>query len=119
MKVILKKDVSGLGRTNDVLEVKPGYYRNCLLPKGFATHASKKLMEIAAKKREEMIVEKEKLLENAKDILEKLGDQEFVIKAKSSEKGKLYASLTEKDVINAVLEGSKINLEPEFIKMNH
>jgi len=53
MRVILKDNVAGLGQKDDVKEVKPGYWRNFLLPQGLAVEATAQLIELVQKRREE------------------------------------------------------------------
>lgn len=119
MEVVLNKDVSGLGYRGDVVAVKNGYFRNFLLPKGFAVLATAKMKEFADARKEKMLLEKEKLLENAKEALGKLEGLKIVLSVKASKKGKLYAAITENDVIDAVLKEKNVRLESNFIKMDH
>lgn len=119
MKIILNKDVKKLGYRGDVVDVKDGYFGNFLLPRGLAVAATAKLMKLVEKRREKIVVEKDKLLDNAKDVLAKLKGLTVVLKHKATDKGKLYAAITEHEVVEAVEKEVSVRLEKEFIKMDH
>ena len=95
VKLILREDVQGLGHAGDVVDVKPGYARNFLVPEGKAVLASAaKLREVEHLKRQ--IAEKvaKELADHRalKDRIEKLG--EIAVPAKAGEEGKLFGSVT-------------------------
>lgn len=119
MQVVLNKDVSKLGYKGDTVNVKPGYIRNYLLPKGLADLATFSRVKVAASRKERMVMKKQQLLDNAKDVLAKLKDLKIIIKSKVSAKGKLFAAITEKDVIAAIEEKKNVKLEKEYLKMEH
>ncbi len=119
MKALLNKDVSGLGRKGDVVNVKGGYFRNYLLPRGIANFATKADLAWAQEREETRLAEKEKLLEKADEVMEALADVVVKIARKGSKKGSYYAAITEKDVVNALLADHKINLDEDFVKMSH
>jgi len=99
MQVLLSADVKKLGYRGDVVNVKNGYFRNFLCPKGLAQAATAKLIALAETRNKDRVVQKERILENVKEVLKKLKGLSVVIKAKVSDKGKLYGSLTEADVV--------------------
>jgi large subunit ribosomal protein L9 len=122
MKVILRKDVKGLGKTDDLVEVSDGYARNYLLPKGLAVEANAANISLmnAKKKSEEMKNERE--LEKARKLAERIREVELVISARAGENGKLFGAITGKDIaeklkskFNIDVDKKKINL-PEAIK---
>lgn len=119
MQVLLNADVKKLGYRGDIIKVKNGYFRNFLYPKGLAVAADKKTVALAEERNKERTMQKEKVLENAKDVLKKLKGLSVTIKSKVSEKGKLYGSITESEVVEAVKAASKVELEKSFIKMDH
>ena len=118
MQVVLNKDVEKLGYRGDVVNVKPGYYRNFLMPQDLAVVATPAVLKISESRKEKMVIEKQQLIDNAKDALKKMKGMKVTIKAKTSDKGKLYAKITEAEVINAIEELYKIKLEKEFVKMD-
>lgn len=122
MKVILKEDVKGLGKKEDMVEVSGGYARNYLLPKGLAVEASSDNINVMKTKKAAEKSKKERELANAKALANKLEGKTIVIKAKAGENGKLFGSITSKDIadklkeeLKAKIDKKKINL-PEPIK---
>lgn len=98
MKLILKKDVGNLGTSGQVVDVRPGYARNYLLPQGLAYEASQENIE--------RLEEEQRLAEEQakRDYLEarrrasQIEDKTLVFKAKAGEGGKLFGSVTNADV---------------------
>lgn len=102
MKVILKADVKALGKKGQVFEVSDGYARNFLFPKGLAVEAtSGNLSDLASKKaNEEKKKEKEK--QDAQALAEKLKALSVEIITKSGEGGRLFGSVTNKEIAEAL-----------------
>lgn len=121
MKVILKKDVKGSGKTGDIINVSDGYARNFLIPKGIAVEANTtNLNEISQKKASQNFrIEEEK---KAALALKKTVDEQTVkLTAKGGESGKLFGSITTKDIAdglksqyNVSVEKKKINLKTDI-----
>ena len=102
MKVILLKDVEGLGIEGDVKEVTLGYSRNFLVPKGLAEEATEeKVKEIEAKKAKEAKTA-EADLEKTEKLIQKLEGQTVEITAKASEEGTLYAAVSVAKIAEAL-----------------
>ncbi|MFA7685974.1 MAG: 50S ribosomal protein L9 [Candidatus Gracilibacteria bacterium] len=119
MQVLLQKDVKKLGYRGDIVKVKDGYYRNFLFPEKLAVAATEALKKVAASRKAKVLMEKERLLENAKEVLAKLHGLKLSFKEKVSEKGKLFGALTENDIIKAIVEKLNIRLEKEHVLMEH
>lgn len=119
MQVVLNNKVEKLGYRGDVVNVKRGYFRNYLFPNGLADYASKVRLKVAESRKGKLVMEKEQIMGNAKDVLSKLKGLSVTISAKVSDSGKLYGSITEEQVIAAVLEACSVKLEKEFLKMDH
>jgi large subunit ribosomal protein L9 len=119
MQIVLSKDVPKLGYRGDVVTVKRGYFNNFLMPNGLAEVLTKSLAKLIESRQEKILVEKEKLMDNAKEVLEKLKGLKITLKRKTTKAGKLYAAITEKDVIAAVEEAANVRLEKDYIKMEH
>src|SRR5210317_213004 len=104
MEVILIKDVDKLGYKHDLVSVKPGFGRNFLIPQGFALIANdinrKKLEDLKAK---EAAVEAARLSEYV-EMAEKLKDVTLRIGAKSGTSGKIFGSITNIQIGNALKE---------------
>ena len=116
MKVILKEDVQNLGQQGDVVEVKPGYARNYLMPQKLAilfTKQQKKIIE------EAQIVEKRKL-EREKDqlesVLKQVEDLNLSLKMQSEEDNKLFGSVTKLDIVK-LLEENGITIDKKYIDL--
>ena len=117
MKVILKEDVQNLGQQGDVVEVKPGYARNYLMPQKLAilfTKQQKKSIE------EAQIVEKRKL-EREKDqlesVLKQVEDLNLSLKMQSEEDNKLFGSVTKLDIVK-LLEENGITIDKKYIDLS-
>jgi len=119
MKVILNKDVPKLGYKADIVSVKEGYYRNYLQPRKLAEIATSGLVKMTETRKQKMVVKKQQLLDNAKDLIKKLKGLKIVLKGKVSEKGKLYGAITENEVIDAIEKATNIRFEKEHVKMAH
>ncbi len=103
VKLVLKKDVESLGRAGSLVEVKAGYARNYLLPRGLAQPATAGLIKMAEqrklKEREVQTQLRQKALDNAK-VLESIG--RYVITKQAGESGQLFGSVTAQDIADVV-----------------
>jgi len=102
MDIILKKNVDGLGEVNDLVTVKSGYGRNYLIPSGnaiLATVSAKKIREENLRQRSHKV---EKVREEAKAAAEKLAAITVKIGAKVGENGKIFGSVTNLQVADAI-----------------
>ena len=116
MKVILTKDIEGLGNEGDIIIVKPGYARNFLLPKGLAINfSSNQLTKIENQlKQQEHKIEREK--ESLSDILNQISGLEVSIKAKSEDNERLFGSVTKADIEQLLLEHN-IQIDKKYIDL--
>jgi len=119
MQVLLLKDVKKLGYRGDIVRVKEGFFRNYLLPRKLAEVATEAIKKVAESRKAKVLMEKQRLLDNAKDVLARLKGLKLSFKKKVSGKGKLYGAITENEIIEAVLEKVNIKLEKEYILMEH
>ncbi|MGE5496289.1 MAG: 50S ribosomal protein L9 [Burkholderiales bacterium] len=122
MKVILIQDVKGTGKAGDIATVSDGYARNFLLPKGLAKEATEQNLNIA--KQQKKALEKRRMLEllSAEEAAKKLNGLKVVVKAKCGENGRLFGSVTVKEIADAILAQHGIEIDkkkivlPEHIK---
>ena len=116
MKVILTKDIEGLGNEGDIIIVKPGFARNFLLPKGLAVNfSSNQLTKIENElKQQERKIEREK--EGLSEILNQLSSLEVSIKAKSEDNEKLFGSVTKADIEQLLLQNN-IKIDKKYIDL--
>ncbi|AAP12325.1 TPA: 50S ribosomal protein L9 [Bacillus thuringiensis] len=118
MKVIFLKDVKGKGKKGEVKNVPDGYANNFLLKQGLAaeaTNSSMKTLE-AQKRKEEKDAAAE--LENAKELKETLEKLTVELKAKSGEGGRLFGSITSKQIVDAMQKSHKIKLDKRKFEMD-
>ena len=108
MEIILLQDVNGLGEAGDVVNVKPGYARNKLVPEGLALRASKRNLAVAEERKQ--IVKLRKVRETAADevMVERLSKIEITIEAQVGEEDKMFGSVTTLDIHKALEEKSII-----------
>ncbi len=109
MEVLFLQNVSGVARKGEIKNVKEGYFKNFLAPKKVAVLASGAVKKQAEKMRQSEVIQKERLVEEAKDVVKKIDGQVIVINAKANGE-KLYGSITEKEVADALEESTKVRL---------
>lgn len=121
MKVILQKDVKGIGKAGDVVNVSDGYGRNYLLPRGLAIDATESNINVLNEKKKAEEKKRQKEVEAAQEMAKKLSQESIVLKVKTGENGKLFGSITSKDIQDELnkkgydIDKKKINL-PDSIK---
>ncbi len=120
MKVILREDVKKVGKAGEVVEVSEGYGRNFLLPKGLAAEATAQNLNLAQQKAGAVAHKKAQEADEAKLLAAQLAKVEVAISVRVGEGGKLFGSVTGKDVAEALkkahgieLDKRKITLSPE------
>ncbi|MGI6668056.1 MAG: 50S ribosomal protein L9 [Acetivibrionales bacterium] len=115
MKVILKHDVKGLGKKDDMVDVSSGYARNFLFPRGLAEEASAGNINMVKRKKEAEKIKSDRELAAARELASKLNDTVVVIRTKSGEKGKLFGSITNKDISDILKKDFKIDVDRKKI----
>ncbi len=117
MKVILTKDVKSQGKKGDLINVSDGYANNFLLPKGLAMPATKQAInELEGKKGAEQY-HKNMEEQKARNIADRLQEIKVLIKAKSGKEGKLFGSVTSKDVAEALKAQYNISVDKRKIDL--
>ena len=119
MKVILKQDVSGVGRRYEIKNVADGYANNFLIPKKLAEYASPeavKKAEVLKSLNEAEVEIREKLTEKQ---LEMLKGVKITIVKKCSEKGHLFEKIQPEEISAVLMEQAKIKIDSEFIKIEN
>lgn len=116
MKVILQKDVKGIGKVGDIVNVSDGYGRNYLIPRGLAIDATESNINILNEKKKALEKKRQKEVEAAQEIAKKLSQETIKLKVKTGENGKLFGSITSKDIQDELnkrgydIDKKKINL---------
>ena len=104
MQVILLERITKLGQMGDVVDVKPGYARNFLLPQGKALSASDANIASFEARKAQLETRNLETKREAEALSEKLGGQQFIVIRSASEAGALYGSVTPRDVADAATE---------------
>jgi large subunit ribosomal protein L9 len=119
MKLILTADVDQLGSPGDTVEVKDGYGRNYLLPRGLAivaTRGAERQAEEIRRARETKTVRGREHANELKQAIEGLGPVELPVKA-AADTGKLFGSVTPADVVTAVKKAGGPNLDKRTVRL--
>lgn len=116
MKIILKQDVENLGLEFDTVDVKPGYARNFLIPKGYALLATPKNKADLQATLEARREEEEKLISAAKEKVEKLKNVQINITAKVGTGDKLFGSINNHDLADK-LSLAGLDIDKKYIKI--
>lgn len=104
MKIILKQSIDNLGKEGEILDVRPGYARNYLIPKGWAKQATK-LNIISTQKEIEVKLQKEaKNRQNLEALGKQLDKLSLKFELKAGEEGKLFGSVTSQMIVDAISE---------------
>lgn len=111
MIVILLKDVKGSGKTGDVIKVSDGYARNMLIPKGLAKEATEGNVRSLEKQKALVAEKKAEEKEAAQKLADKLKDLTVSIVTKGGEGGRLFGSITSKDISEALNQQHKISID--------
>ena len=104
MKLILTQEVTGLGGAGDVVEVKDGYGRNYLIPRGFGirwTRGGEKTIDSIKKSRDARSVRDS---DHAAEVKAKLEGSTFNVKVRAGEGGRLFGAVTAADIAEAITE---------------
>ncbi len=117
MKIILSKDVDKIGKEGELVEVKDGYARNYLIPKGMAVEATKGKLKALKVEKEKEDKKNEKLKEDAERHVDKLNGQNVVVGVKVGEGGKLYGSVTNKDIAEAIEDSTGVQVDRRKIEI--
>ena len=117
MKVILKQTIKKVGEIGDIVEVSNGFARNFLIPQGKAISYSMGNYKQVEYLKKRGLAKKEKELNEAKNLAEKLDNISLEIKVKAGKEGKLFGSITSKDIVDAVLSEYKIELDRKKIDL--
>ena len=114
MELILKQDVANLGFKDDIVTVKNGYGRNYLIPNGYAVLATDSAKKVLAENLKQRAYKEQNIVKEANKTAEALKSLELKITAKTGEGDKLFGSVSNSDIVEALAaEGHE--LEKKFI----
>jgi large subunit ribosomal protein L9 len=117
MEIILKTDIKGLGYKNDMVDVKPGYGRNYLIPQGYAVLATGSNKKILAENIKQAAHKAEKIKTEVENIAAKLSEMTLEIKAKIGDSGKIFGKVTTLQISDA-LAANGIDIDRKKISIN-
>ncbi|AMJ42190.1 50S ribosomal protein L9 [Anaerotignum propionicum] len=117
MKVILLQDVKSVGKKGELVNASEGYAKNFLFPKKLAVEATKSNLNDFELKQKSEEKRKQEELESAQKIAENLKDQVVTIKVKTGGNGKLFGSVTNKEVADAIVEQTKQDIDKKKVSI--
>jgi large subunit ribosomal protein L9 len=117
MKVILKENREHLGFKDEVIDVKNGFARNYLIPKGIASLATPSAIKMLEENLRQSAVKNKKIQDEAQKTADALSDMVVKVKVKAGEKGKIFGSVTTAQLADAI-EKSGHKIDKKYIKIN-
>jgi large subunit ribosomal protein L9 len=116
MQLVLTEDVAHLGRQGDLVEVKPGYARNYLLPRGLATIPSEHNLRLLERYKQRVIQAREARIADLKVLAEQIQRTNITIESNANEEGHLYGSVGPAEIA-AALRSKNLMVDPEMVRM--
>ena len=118
MKVILLKDLKGTGKKGEVVNVSDGYARNFLFPKGVAKEATDGNIKVLKEQKTAQKIKEDNELEESKELAKKMGELTIMLFSKAGEGGRLFGSVTSKDIAEALNKKHGIKIDKRKILMD-
>jgi large subunit ribosomal protein L9 len=119
MKVILLKDVKGMGKAGDVVNASDGHARNYLFPRGLAKEATEGGMKVLEKQKAAEERKKQEELAEAKALADKISKLTVNLKGKAGDGGRLFGSITSKDIAEALEKQHKIKIDKRKMHLDN
>lgn len=117
MEVILKENVKSLGKTGDKVKVSDGYARNYLFPRNLAVEATAGQVRALKNTKDAERQKQLRLLAEARETAARLSKTTVTVKARVGEGGKLYGSITNKDIAEAIAQESGISVDKRKVEI--
>ena len=117
MKVILKADIKGVGKKDEVINASDGYARNFLFPKGLAVEANNENMSKLKAKQDSAKFQKQREKEEALRIAEKLSKISLKIKVNAGENGKIFGGVSSKEIAQELEKEYKVIVDKKKIDL--
>ena len=115
MKVILTGDIKGVGKKDEIINANDGYARNFLLPRKLAVEANAQNMSLLQGRKDSANFKKEQEKESALKVQESLSKIILKIKVKAGENGKIFGSITSKEIATELKNQYKIDIDKKKI----
>lgn len=119
MKVILLQDIKNIGKYGQVKDVKDGYARNLLIPKGMAKEATESNLQDLKRQKEILATKEAEEFKSAQELEKKIGLLKINVKTKGGEGGRLFGSITSKDIAENLMEQHKIEIDKRKIVLDN
>jgi large subunit ribosomal protein L9 len=116
MQLVLTEDVQHLGKQGELVEVKPGYGRNYLLPRGLATVPSEHNMRLLERYKQRVHQAREARIADLKVLAAQIASTPITIEANANEEGHLYGSVGAPEISRA-LKVKNLDVEPEMVRL--
>ena len=117
MKVILKADIKGVGKKDEIINASDGYARNFLFPKNLAVEANSENMAKLKAKKDSQQFQKNQQKEEAEEIADKLSKIILKIKVKSGENGKIFGGVSAKEIAQELENSYQIKVDKKKIDL--
>lgn len=117
MKVILKQDIKGVGKKDQVVNVSDGYVRNFLFPKNMAVEANNENMSKLKAKQDSNAFKKQQEKEEAQKVAEKLSNVVLKIPVKAGGNGKIFGGVSTKEISELIEKNYKIKVDKKKIEL--
>ena len=115
MKVILTQDIKGVGKKDEIINANDGYARNFLLPRKMAVEANSQNMSLLQGRKDSANFKKEQEKENALILKDKLSKIMLKVKVKAGGNGKIFGSITSKEIATELKNQYKIDVDKKKI----
>jgi large subunit ribosomal protein L9 len=116
MQLVLAEDVANLGKQGDLVEVKPGYGRNYLLPNGMATVPTEHNLRLLERYKQRVRAAREARIAFLRVLAEQIQRTSVTIEAHANDEGHLYGSVGAPEISKA-LKGQNLNVEPDMVRL--
>ena len=117
MKVILTQDIKGVGKKDEIINSSDGYARNFLFPKKLAVEANNQNMSLLQGRKDSANFKKEQDKEKANELKEKISKIMLTIKVKSGKNGKIFGSITAKEIATELQNQHQIEIDKKKINL--
>lgn len=118
MKVILLQDIKGTGKKGDVINASDGHARNYLIPRGLAKEATDGNVKELEHQNASKVKREEDALAAAKKLAEDISKLEITFKTKAGEGGRLFGSITNKDISDLIKSNHKLDIDKKKIVLD-
>ena len=115
IKVILKENIKGVGKKDEIVEVKDGYANNFLLNQNKAILATPENINKLKARNEKIQKHHDRDVKNAKELKEVLATKEIVLKVKAGENNKVFGSISAKEIVQAVKDQLNIDIDKKKV----